>query len=310
MPTSPDDRASGDNPTCQLELFPTFCVVPVTASPTFGESSAVDVSTTSLPHLDGGFVEAIAIDYAETAIATIRAASIAGGSHRLGQSVRQDSFALAEPVAGLVVAAIGDGLGEFDFSHIAAMWACQAACKMLAEALIINPALKALSPEAVLAPINESLFALRQALGVPLATTLLVCVVAVSGGDGSQAWLARVGDSTAVTLSHEASGTPRWQFLFGGQERVTEGIETNKTDALPARNIIYEQTLMQLPTGTALFLLTDGVSFPLAMSQSMRDGLGSRWQRPPSPLEFASHVWFNRRGETDDRTVVGIWPLR
>jgi hypothetical protein len=311
MPISPDGRASGDNQTCQLELFPTtFCVVPVTASPTFGESSAVDVSKTPLPHLDCGFVEAVAIDYAETAIATIRAASIAGSSHRLGQSVRQDSFALAEPVEGLVVAPIGDGLGSFDISHIAAMWACQAACKLLAEALVINPALNALSPEAVLSPINESLLALRQALGLPLATTLLVCVVAVSGGDSSQAWLARVGDSTAVKLSQAGSETPRWQFLFGGQERVTEGIETNKTNALPARNIIYEQTLMQLPAGTALFLLTDGVSFPLTMSPSMREGLGRLWLTPPAPFDFASHVSFDRRGEYDDRTVVGIWPRR
>ena len=103
---------------------------------------------------------------------------------------------------------------------------------------------------------------------------------------------------------------PGGSFSLADRERATEGIETNKTDALPARNIIYEQTLMQLPAGTALFLLTDGVSFPLTMSQSVRDGLGSRWQRPPAPLDFASHVWFNRRGETDDRTVVGIWPLR
>jgi hypothetical protein len=120
-------------------------------------------------------------------------------------------------------------------------------------------------------------------------------------------WLARIGDSTAATLSQTPDGAPQWHFLFGDQADAQAGIATTRTKALPSQHLTYEHTLIELPRDSALFLLTDGIRIPLELSESVREGLGRRWLTPPAPLDFASHVSFNRRGEFDDRTVVGVW---
>jgi hypothetical protein len=299
------DQPDASEAVPQTDVFPE--IAPVANTPVFGEYSRALASLTHSAHLAKGYVEAIAIDYADGDYFTLRAASIAGGYHRRKRTVRQDSFAVAEPIEGVVVVAVGDGVGGFDYSHFAATWACQAACKLLSDEMARCPDVTVLRPDAVLSPINDGLFALQTALTVDFATTLVLCVISHGETDTAQVWLARIGDSTAVTLFQTPDGTPQWRFLFGDQAAAQDGIATTKTKALPTQHLTYEHKRIELPRDTALFLLTDGIRIPLEISESVREGLGRQWLTPPAPLDFASYVRFNRRGEVDDRTVVGVW---
>ena len=168
-----------------------------------------------------------------------------------------------QPEDGLLIVAVGDGLGSFPYSHFAATWACQAACKLLADQIsALRHDVSALRPEAVLAPVNDGLFDLRQALSMDFATTLVVGAVYRDASDHAQVWLARVGDSTVAALSRTPDGDPQWQFLFDDQTD-SQGVATTKTNAVPDPSLRYEHKLTLLHRGTALFLLTDGVKYPL-----------------------------------------------
>jgi Serine/threonine protein phosphatase len=289
--------------------FVPFPIQSVADIPTFGAYSKALASLTGCARLDEGYVDAIAINHSDGDNFALRAASVVGGHSRLRRKVRQDSFAVAEPEEGLLVVAVGDGLGQFPYSHFAATWACQAACKLLADQIsALHRDFKALRPENVLSPVNAGLFALRNALSTDFATTLVVGAVSLDKPDhDAQVWLARVGDSTVAALSQTPDGDPLWEFLFDDQADSQGGVATTKTNAVPDHHLRHEHKLIPLHRGTALFLLTDGVSTPLELSASVREGLGRHWLQPPAPLEFASHVSFNRRGELDDRTVVGVW---
>jgi hypothetical protein len=286
---------------------PDVVIDPVAAIETFGDYSKALASLTHIARLEKGYVEAIAIDYAESAHFTLRAASMAGGDHRRQRRVRQDSFAVAEPAEDILVVAVADGVGSLPYSHFAATWACQAACKLLSDALILHPHLHTLRPEVVLSPINDGLVALQTSLAVEFATTLVIGAIVCRNAEQTLGWFARVGDSTAATLSQTADEKPQWRFLFGEKTDAQDGIATTRTSALPHHAQGFEHLLIPIPRGRAVFLLTDGVHIPLELSPSVREGLGRRWLSPPLPLDFASHVSFNRRGEFDDRTVVGIW---
>jgi Protein phosphatase 2C len=300
------DRPDGTKDAICSDLPPEF--EPVGDIPTFGEYSRALASLTRCAQLEKGFVHAIAIDSSDSDTFALRAASVVGGSHRRQRRVRQDSFAIAEPEDGLLIVAVGDGLGSFPYSHFAATWACQAACKLLADQIAaLRRDVSALRPEAVLSPVNDGLFALRKILSTDFATTLVISAVSGDAPDHAQVWLARVGDSTVAALSQTPEGNPRWEFLFDDQAASQGGVATTTTNAVPDHHLCYEHKLIPLHRGTSLFLLTDGVRFPLELSASLREGLGRRWLQPPPPIEFASHVSFNRRGEFDDRTVVGVW---
>ena len=290
-----------------LKGDPDVVIDPVAAIETFGDYSKALASLTHVARLEKGYVEAIAIDYADSVHLTLRAASMAGSNHRQQRRVRQDSFAVAEPAEDILVVAVADGVGGLPYSHFAATWTCQAACKLLSDTLILHPDLHTLRPEVVLSSVNDGLVALRTSLAVEFATTLVIGAIACTNADHALGWFARVGDSTAAALSQTPDGEPQWRFLFGEKTDAQDGIATTRTSALPHHAQGYEHLLIPIPRGRAVFLLTDGVRIPLELSPSVREGLGRRWLTPPAPLDFASHVSFNRRGEFDDRTVVGIW---
>jgi hypothetical protein len=59
-----------------------------------------------------------------------------------------------------------------------------------------------------------------------------------------------------------------------------------------------------------LVLMTDGVGDALGDGTGpVGDFLAERWRVPPTNLEFAAHVDFQRNTFDDDRTVVALWPL-
>lgn len=205
--------------------------------------------------------------------------------------------------------AVGDGLGSLSYSHFAADFACQAALvRLLEEVASVKRDLGALDPKKIFSPVNDSLLKLREGLSLDLATTLVLAVISVEGQEEASVWLARIGNSTAVTLSRPTDGqSPLWQFVFDERESNQDAVATTATRALPSRSLQCEFKLMPLKRGTQLFLLTDGLSIPLEISSLVREGLGRLWLNPPSPLDFASQVSFNRRGELDDRTAVGVW---
>ena len=281
----------------------------IAKAPAFGEYSKALASLTCSARVEKGYVPAIAIDYSDSDNFAIRAASVVGGRPRIRRRVRQDSFAIAEPEEGLVIISVGDGLGSFPYSHIAASLACQAVCSKLADSVTsVNGDLSALLVEDVFTPINDLLYNCRDSLSADFATTLVAAVILAGNSTEPKVWLGRVGDSTAATLSQTPEGTPLWQFVFGGEDASQGGVATTKTRAMPYQPLKCEQKLLApSPDTAALFLLTDGLSIPLELGESVREGLGRRWLDAPSPLDFASHLGFNRRGELDDRTGVGVW---
>jgi hypothetical protein len=118
MEHSFEDRPDGSEEVQHKDVFPEFD--PVAHNPVFGDYSRALARLTHCAQLAKGYVEAIAIDYADGDYFTLRAASVVGGTHRQKRTVRQDSFAVAELDTGGLVVAVGDGVGGFDYSHFAA----------------------------------------------------------------------------------------------------------------------------------------------------------------------------------------------
>lgn len=227
----------------------------------------------------------------------VTAASVRGVQHRAEHTVRQDAFALAQAGGTHAVAVVCDGVGSLDRSDYAAALVSQqlaaygAACMPWPEAF-----------EATNAQLAK-LVAEWEATGFgAMATTAIA--VSVSRLDGW--WLgevAWVGDS------------PLWHLDDDGTWRSV----TSPGDADSGRTF-HSSSVHPLPTpdgaccwgsfrihGGALFVMSDGVSNPLAWSAEVRATLARWWARPPDPLTFAAQVGFARKSHLDDRTVVGIW---
>ena len=162
---------------------------------------------------------------------------------------------------------------------------------------------------AAIAAASEELRRAGGPAAAELSTTLVVALLSTGDQQGDAAAVARVGDSTAFTLSVEGE----WEETFGGPGDGSE-LWSTATDVLPLNGDVdcVETASVGLAQGMALVLATDGVANPLrdgpttvapALASVLADGANGGL----SPLALAHAADFSRRGALDDRTVLVAW---
>jgi hypothetical protein len=228
----------------------------------------------------------------------IRAASSRGIQHRVGQTLRQDAFALGQAAGGVAVAVVCDGVGSLDRSDYAAGLASQRLAEYGATGM--------LWPDAFAAA-NEELAKVAAEWEATGAGAMATPAVAISVSWWAGMWIgevAWVGDSPLWHLGDDLVWRPVTPAADtdGGQ-----GFHSSGVRPMPTADGSCSWCAFRI-SGGALFAMTDGVGNPLAWSAEVRDTLAHWWARPPDPLVFAAQVGFARKSHIDDRTVVGIWP--
>lgn len=231
-------------------------------------------------------------EHASTQV-SVRAASLRGVLHRNGDGApRQDAFAVAvRPTTEIVAGVVCDGVGSLAQSHVAANHVASS---------VLDDFLQGKDWTSSVASANDSLMEV-QALG-PMATT----VVAVSiepRADGMWVDAAGVGDSELWHLEES-----HWKRILPPLDGLdaTGDVSTGKAKALPSTKIHVESWSGLIASG-AIFLMSDGVGTPLAMSAMVRETLAQWWTSPPTAVNFAHQVGFAKASFVDDRTVVGFW---
>ncbi|WP_433796353.1 protein phosphatase 2C domain-containing protein [Actinoplanes sp. CA-252034] len=227
---------------------------------------------------------------------TVRAASAVGRRHaRVGTS-REDAYAIT-PAAGGVVVAVADGVGSADarFSAVGAQLAVVEACRLVSAALdnrwrIVADDLCRQIGTAMMDGAGR--FVPEEFDHRSLSTTLTVAWVSTGGAFGGF----RVGDGELFTLT-AAGLQPAGP---GGSGDFTE------TAALPGSWSVAEEFSGRLQPGSALVVVTDGLSVPMR-SPEVADHFTHRWRDAPTVVEFLHDISFDRRGEADDRTAVCVW---
>lgn len=263
------------------------------------------------------------IDACRVGSLEIRAASARGWSHRQESVTRQDEYCLAESAgAGWLIVAVADGVSAGPLSHYAATMAARQGCAELAEQLRSPDAdAQRIDWARVLHSVTTLIYKQgRQRLppssGVTdheawvernMASAVCYALLAtVPDEDGSfAAHVLSLGDISVWTRRNSGG----WARLVGGKE-LAEGIASSEVAALPSRRgAAPEPTATQLPNGSTLLIVTDGVG------DAMGDGAGqvarflaSVWRHPPDPLSFTAQLTFARKGIDDDRTAVVVWP--
>jgi serine/threonine protein phosphatase PrpC len=232
---------------------------------------------------------------------TVRAASVSGRRHARTGETREDAFAIRQTPDGTVVAAVADGVGAARYSavgaQVASMMSCQLVCAGLENRWPIDA--RALCAHLGSQMMNVS----RRFIGkepddrdrydeAALATTLITVWVSAAGAYSGF----MIGDGGVFELA------------AGNLSEVTpaRGSTFSDTEALPSAYSQVEKFSGQLGRGSALLVATDGLSVPVH-SPDVARVLALAWERPPTILDFLYDMSFERKGEWDDRTGVGIW---
>ena len=236
----------------------------------------------------------------------IRAASSRGLQHRAIGLVRQDAFALGRHVSTEgnehAVAVVCDGVGSLHRSDEAATLVSRRLAAAGASGESWPEAFGRVNEELRKASEQDAEFDADAAPALTMATTAVAASVRRDGAIwvGDVAW---VGDSSCWHLDDVG----QWTLIAGGNTHDEDSAyASTRVRPLPSRDGRCERRAVRL-AGGALFLMSDGVGTPMQWSQEVRETLASWWARPPDPFAFAAQAGFARRGEMDDRTVVGIW---
>ncbi|HEX2211817.1 MAG TPA: protein phosphatase 2C domain-containing protein [Longimicrobium sp.] len=273
---------------------------------------------------------------------SLAAASTRGRLHAHRGEWREDACAFARHGAWSILA-VSDGAGSASLSRVGSVTVCERAVEELRIRLPEHPpraageeSLKAESLPALRAQLanagRAALNGLREAAatrGQPVeafAATLLLVVLcpwgggylaaALQVGDGQIALLTRQPDGHAVTLLGEADhGTHSAETRFLTTRGVEETLEHRVRFALPAHL-------------EAVALMTDGISddfFPedrRLVELFTADSLPSMAGRDGAPLRGVLHgvtrsadpglalaewVEYERKGSSDDRTLLLLW---
>ena len=227
-----------------------------------------------LPPTPSGWPDT-AIDAARVDGLELRAASVRGLSHRRTGTPRHDSYSVCwQPRPGRLVVTVCDGVGSLEFSHEAADLA---AVRM--PALLDCPAgSTAPAWPAAFATISAEVDALATAHGRAMATTVISACITANAGTGYRAEIAWLGDSAAYLLRDEA-----WKVV-GGSPKAVDGDAplVSSTAALPCIAPEPRCLTINIGTGDALFLMTDGVADPLGSGRGeVGATLAQWWSIPP-----------------------------
>ena len=255
------------------------------------------------------------IDGWSTATMTVRGTSVRGRLHRAYGIPRQDDFTVHSLTDGRAIITVADGVSQARQSHLGASGATRFAANWLRQNLpdvvadtdwtnLMQSTAWALNKQA------QRLFGLDEP--DPLRTeqelaTTLVCAVIESPGQGClRAHVINCGDSSTWLLSQGS-----FVEALGGKAIEPDGIATSEVTGLPRVPRRVDPTVIDIAPGQVLLIGTDGIGEPLgtgegAVGTLLRDLL--QRPTPPSLIEFAHTVDFNRETFDDDRTLVAIWP--
>ena len=259
--------------------------------------AALEVSV-GAPAVVAGWPDTV-VDASELAGLQIRAASSRGVRHRRDGTPRQDGYSVVRQSESALIVTVCDGVGSFDLSHEAADLAARRI-----------PALLHPGPEdnlrwpVVFADVSAEIEALAQQRSAQMATTVVSAYITFTA-HGYRAELAWIGDSAAYLL--DGSG---WSVVGGSVKTAGDDDAplTSTTAALPCDSFNFNSEVIEFASGTALFLMTDGIGDPLGSGGGeVGRTLANWWSAPPDKFTFADQAAFGRRSFDDDRTVVGIW---
>jgi serine/threonine protein phosphatase PrpC len=277
-------------------------------------SAAVDARA----DVAGAVVPDTVVDGFNVGNLVVRAASIAGDSHRCDGEPRQDAVAVVAfgpRERGLVLAVVADGVGSQRHSHVGADTACKATVAALAaragdvEAAIRGDLRDRLYFE-VVHVIDEVAMAITSEAGRisqpsrELATTLRVVLVPTD--PKVRARLAfSVGDGATLSLAGTA-----WKPVGPGFGDGT-GVHDTATAVLPLHPQELAVEIWAADPGETIVLGTDGFSEPLR-DEEFAELLAADWgqEEVPGMMRFLWQAQSRLRSYDDDRTVICIWESR
>lgn len=250
-------------------------------------------------------------------VATVRAASVRGLSHRHYARTRQDDYALRlTPDGRYLVFCVADGVSSGAMSHFAAWWAAHDGTKELIQWL------SQVCPEdlpwekfldwvadmivAAAGRFVEGIGTEPREVATEMAAALTYTVVDLAATkDGHTVHMITVGDTSGWILTKDGHWHPLQAIKNAGAD-----IYSSAVVALPVLPDVPPQPVRtRVRPGEVLVLMTDGVGDPLGDgSGAVGRFLAQAWREPPADVEFAAQVGFARSTFDDDRTVVAVWP--
>lgn len=233
---------------------------------------------------------AVALDGTALGRYHIAAASVAGISHVLSGSVRQDAYDFIGTRAGDLVAVIADGLGSRQHSQVGARLFCEGV--LLAAGLAEGAAS---AEELVEAGAAHASQVAAGAYHLADDDISLVGAVAVFSGTGCN--MARVGDVSAFTLDPDG----RFTEIFASTADPINVVSSSLPGAPP------ESMERATCSAAVVALVTDGLAMDLRTSPAIQSWLGGQWQAPLGPHGMGDSLRYRRQGSHDDRTAVVVW---
>ncbi len=274
------------------------------AGPAWGEPSKASEFAVPLRAQAGSADASYRADGGESADFGVRAASVAGVSHRLSGRRCEDAYAWALPGPGRLVLVIADGVSTAGRGAEGA----EIAVSTAVDHLLASSTGGEMGCEAAVRAASEELVRVGGASAVELSTTVVVALISTAE-TGAEVALARVGDSTAFVLRGG-----KWSELFADPDQ--EAMRGALVEVLPlgsrAGPGAVETSSVTLLPDTALALLTDGVADPLrdgpgTVAPALAEILQGALRGELAPLDLARAADFSRRGCQDDRTVLVAW---
>jgi protein phosphatase 2C-like protein len=229
----------------------------------------------------------VALDGLRAGALSVGAASLAGLSHLLGGTPRQDSYDLALTSTGRLVLAIADGMGSHRHSQVGA--------RVFGEAVVAAAAARPDLPAAgylveAAGTIPATIAAAHGLTEDDVRFVAAVAVVTDAGWD-----IARVGDVSAFRLKDGA-----FTELFENDNGFVNVVHSSLPG--PAEPV----TVHSGHDGT-LVLTTDGLAADIRNSDGVRSWLSAAWRAPLDPFAMGDCLRYRRQGSHDDRTAVVVW---
>lgn len=219
----------------------------------------------------------------------VAGASLAGTSHLVSGTPRQDAYDLALLGDGSLVVVVADGLGSRPASQLGARLLCEG----VVHAAVGGPDGSG-RPADLLAAGSQ--WAETVATGTyGLQTTDIACVAVVARFTAEGCELARVGDASAFVMN--ADGVTE---LFAAPAGAVNAVDMSLPD--PAAQPEPSST-----PHPVVALVTDGLAMDLRMSAAVREWLCTRWKDPLGPHAMSDSLRYRRQGSHDDRTAVVVW---
>jgi serine/threonine protein phosphatase PrpC len=243
----------------------------------------------------------------------VRAASVRGDAHRFDGTPRQDDVVVAHhPKTGSLVVTIADGVSQALESHLGASTVCRYAASKLFETLSLEQSpdwanlLKGSAWAIVeLARRRGSEGADAYSAEKQYATTLTAVLIEPVSSVTSRVTGVNMGDSAVWTLRRG-----ELLRLGGGKASNNEPFSASVTalPRLPDAPSVFEG---EITPEDVLLVISDGIGDALGDGSGLIGTLlKGELRLPPAMSQFGRIVDFSRETFADDRTLVGVWPLR